>query len=77
MVQYVIGSIPHSGPTELCLISASATKAIACSSIYEMVDIKDPWLLIENSSPCSGRSGFPFSLTEWFFTICQMPYNYK
>ena len=34
-----------------------------------MVHIKEPLLLIEKSSLCGG-SGFPLSLSEWFFTIC-------
>ena len=42
-----------------------------------MVHIKDPLLLIEKSSPCSGSSMFPLSLSEWSFTICLMPYNHK
>ena len=33
-----------------------------------------PHGLIGKSSPC-GCSGFPFSLYEWFFTICPTPYN--
>ena len=32
--------------------------------------IKDPLLLIEKSSPCSGGSGFPLTLSQWSFTIC-------
>ena len=39
-----------------------------------MVHIKEPLLLIDKSSLCGG-SGFPFSLSEWSLTICQMPYN--
>ena len=30
-----------------------------------MVHIKDPLLLTEKSSPCSGSSGFPFSLAQY------------
>ena len=33
-----------------------------------MVHIKDRLLPIRKSSPCSGGSGFPLSLSEWFFT---------
>ena len=29
------------------------------------------------SSPFSGSSGFPLSLSEWSFTICLMPYSHK
>ena len=39
-----------------------------------MMHIKEPLLLIGKSSPCGG-SGFPFSLSEWSFTICLTPYN--
>ena len=42
-----------------------------------VMHIKEPLLLIEKSSPCSGVSGFPFSLSEWSFTICPTPYNRK
>ena len=42
-----------------------------------MAHIKEPLLLIKNSSPCSGESMFPLSLSEWFYTICSMPYNRK
>ena len=41
-----------------------------------LVHIKDP-LLIEKSSPYSGGSRFPLSLSEWSFTICWTPYNPK
>ena len=34
---------------------------------YGMMHIKEPLLLIRKSSPC-GSSGFPLSLSEWFFT---------
>ena len=47
-----------------------------CYSVCGMVHIKEPLLLIENSSPFGG-SRFPFSLSEWSFTICPMPYNRK
>ena len=41
-----------------------------------MMHIKEPLLLIEKSSLCGG-SGFPLSLSEWFFTICLTSYNRK
>ena len=41
-----------------------------------MVHIKEPLLLIGKSSPCGG-SVFLFSLSEWSFTICLIPYNRK
>ena len=44
--------------------------------VYGMVHIKEPLLLIGKSSPY-GDSGFPFSLSEWSFTICLTPYNRK
>ena len=37
--------------------------------------IKEPLLLIGDSSPCSCGSEFPLSLSEWSFTICPTPYN--
>ena len=47
-----------------------------CYPVSGMVNIKEPLLLIGKSSPCGG-SGFPFSLSEWSFTICMTPYNRK
>ena len=48
-----------------------------CYSVCGMVHVKEPLLLIGKSSPCRGGSGFPFSRSEWSFTICLMPYNCK
>ena len=45
-------------------------------SVYGMVHIKEPLLVIGKSSPCDG-SGFPLYLFEWSFTICPMPYDRK
>ena len=45
-----------------------------CYPVCGMVHIKEPLLLIDKSS-LYGGSGFPFSLSEWSFTICLMPYN--
>ena len=45
-----------------------------CYPVWGMVHIKEPLLLIDNSSLCGG-SGFPFSLSEWSLTICLTPYN--
>ena len=45
-----------------------------CYPVCGMVHIKEPLLLIDRSSLCGG-SGFPFSLSEWSFTICLTPYN--
>ena len=47
-----------------------------CYPVCGMMHIKEPLLLIEKSSLCGG-SGFPLSLSEWFFTICLTPYNRK
>ena len=47
-----------------------------CYHVCGMVHIKNLLLLIGKSSPC-GSSGFPVSLSEWFFTICPTPYNRK
>ena len=43
-------------------------------SVCGMMLIKEPLLLIGKSSLCGG-SGFPLSLSEGSFTLCQMPYN--
>ena len=45
-----------------------------CYPVCGMVHIKEPLLLIDKSSLC-GSSGFPFSLSEWSFTICLTSYN--
>ena len=47
-----------------------------CYPVCRMVHIKEHLLLIDNSSLC-GRSGFPFSLSEWSLTICLTPYNHR
>ena len=47
-----------------------------CYPVCGIVHIKELLLLIDKSSLCGG-SGFPFSLSEWSFTICLMPYNRK
>ena len=47
-----------------------------CYPVCGMVHIKEPLLLFGKSSLCGG-SGFPFSLSEWSFTICLMLYNRK
>ena len=78
MEQWVIGSILHAGPIELFLVPASAPRLV-CAGLSGMMHIKDPLLLIEKNSPCSGSSSrFSLSLSEWSFTIlCPMPYNCK
>ena len=47
-----------------------------CYTVCGMMHIKKTLLLIGKSSPC-GRSGFPLSQSEWFFTTCPTPYNRK
>ena len=42
-----------------------------CSPVCGMIHIKEPLLLIRKSSLCGG-CGFPFSLSEWSFTICHI-----
>ena len=54
----------------------STTDVTGCNPVCGIVHIKEPLLLIGKSSPC-GSSGFPFSLSEWSFTICLTPYNRK
>ena len=48
-----------------------------CYPVCGIMHIKEPMLLIGKSNPCSVGSGFPFSLSEWFFTIYPTPYNRK
>ena len=45
-------------------------------SDFELSRPKVALLLIKKSSPSSGGSGFPLSLSEWSFTICPTPYNH-
>ena len=45
-----------------------------CYPVCGMVHIKEPLLLIGNSSPCGGIE-FALSLSEWSFIICLTPYN--
>ena len=74
-------------PIELFLVPASApTKVMPhdwcnkgrgmCYPVCGMMHIKEPLLLIDKSSLCGGNR-FPFSLSEWSFTICLTPYNRK
>ena len=55
--------------------TTGVTKAVVCAIVSGMVHIKEPLLLIRNSP--GGGSGFPLSLSEWFFIICPMPCNRK
>ena len=80
MVRWVIGSILH-GVDPLSYFSFQPVLHDWCNKgcgvcypVCGMVHIKEPLLLIDNSSLCGG-SGFPFSLSEWSLTICLTPYN--
>ena len=75
MVRWVIGSILHGGPIDLFLAPVSSPRLVYYP-VCGMMHIKEPLLLIGNSSLCGG-SGFPLSLSEWPFTICMTPYNRK
>ena len=46
-----------------------------CYPVCGMVHIKEPLLLIEKSSPYSGGSGFPLSLSEWSFIMKWLVYD--
>ena len=80
MVRWVVGSILH----EVDPLSYFSFQPVLhdwcnkgrgmCYHVCGMVHIKEPLLLIDKSSLCGG-SGFPFSLSEWSFTICLTPYN--
>ena len=80
MVRWVVGSILH-GVDPLNYFSFQPVLHDWCNKghgmcypVCAMVHIKEPSLLIGKSSLCGG-SGFPFSLSEWSFTICLTPYN--
>ena len=69
MVRWVVGSILHVGPYDLFsfqpVLHDWGNKGFGmCHPICGIVHIKDPLLLIEKSSPFSGGSGFPLSLSE-------------
>ena len=68
------------GPIELFLVPASAPASNKgrgmCNPVCGMMHINEPLLLIGKSSPCGG-SGFPLSLSVWYFTICLTPNNRK
>ena len=53
------------------------TKAVVCYPVCGIMHIKETFLLIGKSIPCSGGSRFLLSLSEWSLTICLMPYNHK
>ena len=58
--------------------SQCSTNSVNCNKgrVCGMVHIKEPLLLFEKCSPWCG-SGFPLSLSDWYFTICPTPYNRK
>ena len=82
MVRWVVGSILH-GVDPLSYFSFQPVLHdwcnkgnVVCAILSGMVHIKEPLLLIVKSSLC-GSSRFPFSLSEWSFTICPTPNNRK
>ena len=82
MVRWVVGSILH-GVDPLSYFSfqpvlhdwSNKCRGM-CYHVCGMVQIKEPLLLIGETSPYDG-SGIPLSLSEWFSTICPTPYNRK
>ena len=82
VVRWVVGSILHGvDPLSYFLFQpvlhdwCNKGRAM-CYPVCGMVHIKEPLVLIGKSRPCGG-SGFPLSLSQWFFTICPTPYNSK
>ena len=82
MVRWVGGSIPYGGKIELFLVQpvlhhwCNKGRGM-CYPDSGTVHIKEPLLLIGKSSPCSGGSEFPLSLSKSSITICPTPYNRK
>ena len=81
MVRWVVGSIHGVDPLSYFsfqpVLHNWCNKGRGmCYPVCGMVHIKEPLLLIDKSSLCGG-SGFPFSLSEWSFTICLTPYNHE
>ena len=76
MVRWVVGSILH-GVDPLTYLSFQPVLYDWCNKDRGVCyPVCEMMLLIGKSSPCGG-SGFPLSLSEWFFTICLTPYNRK
>ena len=53
--------------SDTCLLRSEmtgVTKNVACTVLSGMVHTIEPLLLIRKSSPCSGGSRFPLSLSE-------------
>ena len=74
MMQWVVGSILH-GVDPMSYFSFQPVLHDWCNKGRDMC-YHVCGLLIGKSSPCGG-SRFPLSLSEWYFTICPMPYNRK
>ena len=64
VVRWVVGCI-------ICRSMTGVTKDVVFAVLSVVC------LLIGKSSPFSGGSGFPLSLTEWSFTVCPTLYNHK
>ena len=82
MVRWVVGSILH-GVDPLSYFSFQPVLHERCNKgrgmcypVCGIMHIKEPLLVIGQSSLCDG-SGFPLSRSEWSFTICLTPYNRK
>ena len=64
VVQWAEGSILHRGPIEIFLLKNWYNKVRGiCCPLCGILHRSDPLLLIRNSSPGSGCSGFPISLS--------------
>ena len=71
MVRLIVGSILH-GVDPLSYSTTGVTKAVL-SCLWDCA-YKIPLVANRKSSPCSGGSEFPLSLSEWLFTIYPTPY---
>ena len=82
-MRWVAGSDPHSHLIKLFHVPGSdlttgVTQTVVCAILaVVMVHIKEPLMLIEKSSPCTGCSGFLLSLSFSRFAICPTLYNRK
>ena len=64
-VRWVVGSIPLGAQIKLFVVLASAPQLVKKGdgmyyAAYVIMHIKEPLLLMGNSVPCTGGSGFPF-----------------
>ena len=75
MVRWVVGSILHE-VVPLGYFSFQPVLHDWCNKGRGMCYPVSGMVHIGKSSLCGG-SGFPLSLSEWFFTICLTPYNRK